>query len=34
MSLWQEMQKRIVDISPIGALASMTSDILLTAFEI
>ena len=32
MSYWREMQKRIVDTSPSGALASMTSDILLTAF--
>lgn len=29
-----ETQKRIVDISPTGALAGMTSDILLTAFGV
>ncbi len=34
MSYWREMPKRIVDISLSGALASMTSDILLTAFGI
>ena len=32
MSYWREMQMRIVDISPSGAVDSVTSDILLTAF--